>query len=155
MCRQLESAGCSYLTVHARYTHERHSPIHLEELKLVSECVNRMPIVANGDLFSFVDCERICEQTSVRGVMCARGLLENPALFAGYERTPDECVQDWIRIALGYGTPFQYFHSVLSHMLHNRLNKGERRYFNLLSSTSAVLNFLEETIFARTTIPTT
>jgi hypothetical protein len=27
------------------------------------------------------------------GVMAARGLLENPALFAGYKHTPWKCVQ--------------------------------------------------------------
>lgn len=100
--------------------------------------------VANGDLFSLEDCYRISEKTKVRGVMCARGLLENPALFAGYSTTPIECIRDWLRISLEYSTPFAYFHSVLSHMLQSVLAKSERRFFNTLISTTAVLDYLNE-----------
>jgi len=28
--------------------------------------------------------------------MAARGLLANPAMFAGYDATPIECVADWV-----------------------------------------------------------
>jgi hypothetical protein len=28
--------------------------------------------------------------------MAARGLLANPAMFAGFESTPVECVADWV-----------------------------------------------------------
>lgn len=147
MCRQLEAAGCSYLTIHARTKYEKHEPIHLDQLILTADCVKQMPVVANGDLFSLDDCKKIRQQANVKGVMCARGLLENPALFAGYTTTPVECVKDWVNIAIKYGTPFQYFHSVLSQMLQNILIKSERRYFNTLISTSAVLDFLNEHIF--------
>lgn len=30
------------------------------------------------------------------GVMVARGLLNNPALFAGHDVTPVQCVRDWV-----------------------------------------------------------
>ena len=147
MVRQLEAAGCSYLTIHARYKTERHDPIHLDLLKLVAECANKMPIVANGDLFTMQDCKNICEQTKVKGVMCARGLLENPALFANYATTPVQCIKDWLNISLEYGTSFGYFHQVLSQMLQGVLSKSERRYFNTLISTSSVIDYLNENVF--------
>ena len=28
--------------------------------------------------------------------MCARGILQNPAMFAGHDNTPLQCVQDWV-----------------------------------------------------------
>jgi tRNA-dihydrouridine synthase 4 len=146
LCRQLEAAGCSYLTIHARTKYERHEPIHLDQLQIAAESVHQMPVVANGDLFSLEECEKMVQQAKVKGVMCARGLLENPALFAGYEHTPVECVRDWIQISLEYGTPFAYFHSVLSQMLSNNLLKSEKRYFNSLISTSSVLDFLNENV---------
>lgn len=149
MCRQLESAGCSYLTVHARTKHERHEPIHMDQLILVADSVKEMPVVANGDLFSLEDCERVSREAKVRGVMCARGLLENPAMFAGHSSTPVECVQSWVDISVKYGTPFQYFHQVLGQMLQNNLAKSERRFFNSLISTSSVLDFLNENIFLK------
>jgi tRNA-dihydrouridine synthase len=39
------------------------------------------------------DVEEIYSKTNVDGVMSARGLLRNPALFAGYEYTPWECIE--------------------------------------------------------------
>ena len=30
------------------------------------------------------------------GVMAARGILNNPAMFAGYQSTPLQCVTDWV-----------------------------------------------------------
>ncbi|KAG8142632.1 putative tRNA-dihydrouridine synthase protein [Naja naja] len=59
-----------------------------------------IPVVANGDVKSLKDVEAIHQRTGADGVMVARGLLANPALFAGYEDTPLQCVQDWVDIAL-------------------------------------------------------
>ena len=28
--------------------------------------------------------------------MSARGMLQNPAMFAGYDETPLQCVRDWV-----------------------------------------------------------
>ncbi len=106
-----------------------------------------MPVVANGDMFSLEDCEKMCAETKVNGVMCARGLLANPAMFAGYENTPIECIRDWIDISMKNGTTFHYFHQVLSQMLTNVLSKSGRRYFNTLISTTAVIDYLNEHVF--------
>lgn len=78
------------------------------------------------------------------GVMVARGLLANPALFAGYEETPLQCVQDWVDIALEQGTPFTCFHHHLMYMLERVTSKQEKKIFNVLSSTSAVLDYLRD-----------
>lgn len=32
----------------------------------------------------------------VQGVMAARGILTNPAMYAEYSHTPIECVSDWV-----------------------------------------------------------
>ena len=31
------------------------------------------------------------------GVMAAQGMLNNPAMYAGYDITPRQCVEDWVR----------------------------------------------------------
>ena len=36
------------------------------------------------------DVKSIAESTGSDGVMAARGMLENPAMFAGYDLTPAE-----------------------------------------------------------------
>jgi tRNA-dihydrouridine synthase 4 len=108
-----------------------------------------MPVVANGDLFSLTDCKKICEEAKVRGVMCARGLLANPAMFADYDHTPIECINDWIDICMKSGTAFHYFHQTLSQMLTNVLSKSDRRYFNTLISTSSVLDYLNKNVLLK------
>ena len=47
-----------------------------------------IPVVANGDVFTLEDARKTREFCGVHGVMSARGLQENPALFAGYDRIP-------------------------------------------------------------------
>ena len=90
------------------------------------------------------------------GVMCAQGLLNNPALFAGYTETPVQCVQDWVNIALSYGTTFVTFKHHLVFMLENVLPKHEKKIFNNLSSTPAVLDYLKNNfnITYQGTLPT-
>lgn len=76
--------------------------------------------------------------------MVARGLLANPAMFAGYEETPLKCIWDWVDIALELGTPFMCFHQHLIYMMEKITSRQEKRVFNALSSTSAVLDYLTD-----------
>ena len=47
-------------------------------------------------------------------------------------------------LALQLGTPFQPFHQHLMFMLDSVMSKADRRIFNSLSSTSAVVDFLRD-----------
>ena len=75
--------------------------------------------------------------------MAARGILTNPAMYAGYDTVPLQCLQDWLDISLSLGISFTHFHHHLMFMLEKILNKAERRVFNTLKSIPAVLNFIE------------
>ena len=76
--------------------------------------------------------------------MAARGLLENPAFYAGFEETPKACVEKWLRLAIETGTQFSAFHHHLSYMLEGIFSTSERKFFNSLNSTSAVLDYLSD-----------
>jgi len=54
--------------------------------------------------------------------MAANGLLENPALFSGYLKTPKQCVLNWLEIENEENLSFEYFHQILVFML--RLEGG-------------------------------
>ena len=122
-------------------------------------------MVANGDIRSEADVTRVHEHTGVDGerervcvcvcavslisaillgVMSARGILDNPGLYAGYDHTPISCVRDWVEIALRTGVTFTLFHHHLMFMLDSTLSKPEKRVFNTLTSVTAVLDYLNE-----------
>ncbi|XP_067324909.1 tRNA-dihydrouridine(20a/20b) synthase [NAD(P)+]-like isoform X1 [Anolis sagrei] len=143
LCQKAEAAGVSWITVHGRNVEERHQPVHCDAIKIIKESLS-IPVVANGDMKSLKDVEDVHQITGTDGVMVARGLLANPAMFAGYEETPPECVQDWVHIALEHGTPFTCFHHHLMYMLERITSKQEKKIFNVLSSTSAVLDYLRD-----------
>ncbi|XP_064417532.1 tRNA-dihydrouridine(20a/20b) synthase [NAD(P)+]-like isoform X2 [Latimeria chalumnae] len=143
LCRKVEAAGVSWITVHGRTAEERHQPVHYDAIKTIKENIS-IPVVANGDIRNMKDVENVHQTTRVDGVMVARGLLSNPAMFAGYEETPLQCIQDWVDIALEHGTPFTCFHHHLMYMMERITSKQEKKIFNGISSTSAVLDYLSE-----------
>lgn len=143
LCRKAEAAGVSWITVHGRSVEERHQPVHYEEIKTIKDSMS-IPVVANGDIRNLKEVEHVHEMTGADGIMAARGLLANPAMFAGYEETPLRCIQDWVDIALEHGTPFTCFHHHLMYMMERISSRQEKRVFNVLSSTSSVLDYLRE-----------
>ncbi|KAG0163408.1 tRNA-dihydrouridine(20a/20b) synthase [NAD(P)+]-like protein [Apophysomyces sp. BC1034] len=141
--KRAESVGVDFLTVHGRTRHQKSTEaVNFEGIKLVKESVG-MPVIANGSIFSMKDVDEMYEKTGVDGVMSARGLLQNPALFAGYESTPWECIEDYVRLALGYGTNTFIFHHHLMFMFEDVMSNAERKTFNTLSSIPAILDHLE------------
>ena len=103
----VEAAGVDYVTVHGRTRSQRSStPPDYGAVAEVKACA-RVPVVANGDAYTLAGVREIAEKTGVDGVMAARGLLENPALFAGYEVTPVECVRLFLGYAIRCPIPFE------------------------------------------------
>jgi hypothetical protein len=76
--------------------------------------------------------------------MSARGMLQNPALFAGFGQTPVSCIEDWLDIALADSLPFMTFHNHLVFMVEKIMKKADRRIFNNLRTTPDVVKFLQD-----------
>lgn len=143
LVRSLEAAGVTFLTLHARTTQERHSPIHEDSLREVCQSL-RIPLVANGDVRSLEGATRLHLKTGCKGMMAARGMLENPAMFSGSSLTPLSCIQDWVNISLDLEAIFNCFHHHLVFMMEHILTKDQRRIFNSLKNKDDVLDFLKE-----------
>jgi tRNA-dihydrouridine synthase 4 len=130
--RQVESAGIDFISVHGRTKSQRSStPPNLEAIALVKSTV-RCPVVANGDVYSLGDVRQIVNATNVdgifltvfnSGVMAARGLLENPAMYAGHDKTPWGCVERYVDYALSYGSNFHIFQHHLVEMTGKMFSK--------------------------------
>ena len=48
-------------------------------------------MLANGDIKTEADINRTVTYTGVDGVMAARGILQNPVMYAGFDETPLQC----------------------------------------------------------------
>lgn len=77
----LESAGASWITVHARTkTDGYRPPAYWEWITKIRETV-KIPIVANGEIWNFADMERCKRDTGCDSFMIGRGILRQPFLF--------------------------------------------------------------------------
>ncbi|MBI5641446.1 MAG: tRNA-dihydrouridine synthase family protein [Nitrospirae bacterium] len=86
-CTMLENEGVDMLTVHARFRHEpfARNPrwTYIAEIK---ECM-KIPVIANGGVFSTEDAEKCLRVSGADGLMLGRGAVTRPWLFAEIART--------------------------------------------------------------------
>lgn len=141
--RRVEHANADWISVHARTPAMRGEPSDWPMLASLCSGLG-VPVVANGDVKCLDDAVRLHESTGCAGVMAARGLLSNPALFAGHPTCPLSAVRDWLELSVSTGCVFQHMHYHLAQMLEGLLPRSERRLFGALSSTGAILDFLLE-----------
>lgn len=122
----IQSAGVDYITIHGRTRSQRSStPPDLAAIKTLKSHAS-VPIIANGDVYSLPDALHIASETDADGVMSARGLLENPALFAGYDETPLEAVAQFVSYAASTGLRHELVVHHLGEMIGKMTTKRER-----------------------------
>uniref|UniRef100_T1IMX1 tRNA-dihydrouridine synthase n=1 Tax=Strigamia maritima TaxID=126957 RepID=T1IMX1_STRMM len=103
-CRQIQNAGVDWIAIHSRTVKQRCEPINIDSLRIIRESLD-IPVVANGDIWTQEDARVIQKETGVSGVMCARGLLQNPEMFSQTDQgtTSIECIKKWLDIATETG----------------------------------------------------
>ena len=88
-----ESTGCSGITVHGRFTSQKHGgPVHLD---LIAELVRhaRIPVTGNGGISDLPSAE-LMAQTGVAAIMIGRAALASPWLFGDLKAAADPPSQD-------------------------------------------------------------
>ncbi|KAK4048548.1 tRNA dihydrouridine synthase [Microbotryomycetes sp. JL201] len=148
LVRTAIEAGADILTVHGRTRHQQSQshPVNLDAIRFAIECARgQVPCVANGDVFTLEEANKSREVTGARGAMSARGLLANPALFAGFVETPLDAVTQFIQISTACGLIFPLFHRHVAYMLESQFkSRQERVFFNSLPSYAAVIDYLTD-----------
>jgi tRNA-dihydrouridine synthase 4 len=114
-------------------------PVILEGVKLVTEHI-KVPKLSNGDVYTLTDARFHTRTTGADGVMSARGLLENPAFFKGFDGCPWEAVEVFMNKVVKAPIPFKLVVHHLSEMV------GSDRMTGTVGGGSGTLMTKEERI---------
>lgn len=122
----IEKSGCDSICVHGRRKNDRSGnvPVSLEAIKLVQSVV-KVPVIANGDFFNYKQLSEYLERTSAAGVMSARGVLSNPAVFCPqFQTCPWAAIEIMWDHIMAEGMPFQL---ILHHFVEMFRGRGDLR----------------------------
>lgn len=101
----IAEAGASELAVHARTKEEGYKPpAHWHWIKKIKDSID-IPVIANGDIFSFDDAQRCMEISGCDRLMIGRGALAMPNLANVMKGT--ESPYSWMK---SLTVMEQYFH---------------------------------------------
>ncbi|MGN0818786.1 MAG: tRNA dihydrouridine synthase [Christensenellaceae bacterium] len=74
--------GVSMITVHARHREDYYGERVFWDMVGKIKSAVKIPVIVNGGLFTFSDCDDALLQSGADGVMLARGVLKNPTLIS-------------------------------------------------------------------------
>lgn len=116
----VQNTGISALTIHCRFTHEKpRDPGHWEIFHFLKGRM-KIPLIANGDLFSGEDINRLRDLNLVDSFMLARAAQWNPSVFRKDGLLPIEDVMlDYINLAEEYDINYKNAKYILVHMMVN------------------------------------
>ena len=79
--KRMEGAGASLITIHGRTKDKIYAgEVNFEEIAKAKAAV-KIPVVANGGVFSNEDAETLLKETGADGIMVARASLFDPQIF--------------------------------------------------------------------------
>ena len=88
--KRMEGAGASLITVHGRTKDKIYAgDVNYKEIAAAKRAV-KIPVIANGGVFSNEDGEKLMAETGADGVMVARASLFDPQVFCDLTGTPTE-----------------------------------------------------------------
>ena len=91
----IQSAGASWLTIHARTKADGYTPpAYWEKIAPIQEAVN-MPIIANGEIWTVEDAKACQAQSQCQDLMIGRGAVTTPDLVNCVRQSDDSQRMTW------------------------------------------------------------
>lgn len=88
--KRMEGAGASLITIHGRTKDKIYAgEVNYGQIAAAKRGV-RIPVIANGGVFSDADAQRLMDETGADGVMVARAALFEPQIFCALTGKPTE-----------------------------------------------------------------
>ncbi|MBR2320738.1 MAG: tRNA dihydrouridine synthase DusB [Clostridia bacterium] len=88
--KRMEGAGASLITIHGRTKDKIYAgEVNYGEIAKAKNAV-KIPVIANGGVFSNEDAETLMDRTGADGVMVARAALFDPQIFCALTGSPAE-----------------------------------------------------------------
>ena len=79
--KRMEGAGASLITIHGRTRDKMYAgEVNFSEIAAAKRAV-KIPVIANGGVFSDADADRLLSETGADGIMVARAALFDPQIF--------------------------------------------------------------------------
>ena len=120
----IEKAGAAILTVHGRTKEQNKQKVgkcDWDIIRRIKQMV-KIPVFANGGIYTYEDVIHCLEYTGVDGVMSSEALLENPALFSGKVQDLDQVALDYIELAEKYKADISQVRAHLFKILYKGLS---------------------------------
>jgi tRNA-dihydrouridine synthase len=134
LCQQLMEAGASLIAIHGRYRVNlvnrtgpgaRDGPAHLDQIQYIRQRLpSSFPLIANGNIINWDDCQNNLTLSSCNGIMSAEGLLDNPALFNnGVPISPIRLAKEYLDLVKQYPVKLKTLIFHIRRMCKDDLNK--------------------------------
>ena len=80
--KMCEGAGADMICIHGRTRDKIYAgEVNFKEIEKAKSAV-KIPVIANGGIFSLADADEIMDKTGADGIAVARGAMYNPRIFA-------------------------------------------------------------------------
>lgn len=142
--RMCEASGADLITIHGRSRSMMYDgePYYREIAQ--AKAAVRIPVIANGGIFSAADAERMMELTGADGVMPARYGLEHPWIFSELtgkpcEKSAYQLVTEQLELTSRYYDEtftLAYMRKLSAYMMKKR--KGTKRYKERLYRSGSI-----------------